>query len=238
MHKKLIIFAFEKAKKEEIKKGIKTPSLTHLAKNISLIIEDYSGLAFGEKSLRNYYNSAIKENEETNIKQPKVINALCQYLGYEDYPEFYNQKGVLETNDITDNSFKKESQSFNFNRKKIMSYSIIAIIIGYFGYDTTKKDCMIWVNNTHYELVSCDKKEDLRSLSKDQYILENFRRVKPDSTYPFFKINGAENLWYEKNNTGDLDYFTSYGAHPITGKTLKRITPYMIKTHIWKRFKR
>ena len=66
----------------------------------------------------------------------------------------------------------------------------------------------------------------------NKQIFDNLKRVDPDCKYPFFKADGSENLWYGKSAKGKLEYFTSYGLHPVTGKTLDPITPYMIKKHI------
>lgn len=40
------------------------------------------------------------------------------------------------------------------------------------------------------------------------------------------------NLWYGKNNSGEIEYFTALDKHPKTGKTLKKITDYMIRKYI------
>jgi hypothetical protein len=40
-------------------------------------------------------------------------------------------------------------------------------------------------------------------------------------------------VWYGKEPiTGKYEYFSQPGLHPITGKTLKKISPYIIKKYI------
>jgi len=181
-----------------------------------------------ERTLLRYYDGYIlkKEGEKT---KPNAYNldALSGYLGFENFSDFSLQKK---------SATKKESISLN-KKLSLIGSTIIVSCIGYITYDSTKENCMIWVDNTHYETVSCEEKGALESISKDMYVLENFKRIAPDSTYAFFKIDGKENLWYGKNSKGDLEYFTSHGKHPVTDGTLKKITPYMIKNHIWKNYK-
>ena len=45
-------------------------------------------------------------------------------------------------------------------------------------------------------------------------------------------MDGSERLWYGKNKNKELEYFTAFGKHPETGKTLKPITKYMIAKYI------
>ncbi|WP_397362977.1 hypothetical protein [Olleya sp. R77988] len=181
-----------------------------------------------ERTLIRYYDGYVL-NKENEKKKPNAfnLNLLSQYLGFDSFSEFSNQK-------------KSKSKNFGFKLNKkpnIISTTIIAGFIGYLGYNNSKQNCMVWVNNTHYYKITCNEKGDIQSIPMDSYLLNNFKRIVPDSTYPFFKIDGKENLWYEKNSKGQLEFFTSYGTHPITGETLKKITPYMIKKYIWKGYK-
>ena len=47
--------------------------------------------------------------------------------------------------------------------------------------------------------------------------------------------DGREQIWYGKNNRGELEFFTSQGLHPETKKTLKKITKYMIDKYVCKK---
>ncbi|MBL4663942.1 MAG: hypothetical protein JKY22_10425, partial [Flavobacteriaceae bacterium] len=86
----------------------------------------------------------------------------------------------------------------------------------------------------HYTEVSFNTEKltngTLKLYNKDR--IDHFRQVSPKCGYPFFKEDGSENLWYGKNKNGVYEYFTDLGLHPGTGKTLKRITEYMVKNHI------
>ena len=86
MHKRLVILAFKKARKERRKIGDNKPSLKKLAEDIACEID----FKIGERSLRDYYNNATKpENlsKDINISQLRVVNSLSKYLGYKDYED-------------------------------------------------------------------------------------------------------------------------------------------------------
>ena len=93
---------------------------------------------------------------------------------------------------------------------------------------------MVW-NENHYIEVEFDaNKYELGELKlyKKERIL-NFKRIIPEcrSTI-FFNDDKTANLWYGKNSKGDIEYFTSIGKHPETGKTLKAITKYIVEKYI------
>lgn len=90
MHKEVIIKAFEKAKKEEKKETGIASSVTKCAKRLSAIIFENNNFSYHERSLINLYKHACSEgsNTEPEIKQPQVVNALCNYLGFKNYEDF------------------------------------------------------------------------------------------------------------------------------------------------------
>ncbi|MDT8415927.1 MAG: hypothetical protein RQ735_11195 [Flavobacteriaceae bacterium] len=222
MHRHLIIKAFEKAKRETL-----TDKKTRIAKHLSDYIFEETGEMYGEKSLRTHFTNA-SENAAENIEfKAYVANALCKYLGYNDFSHFLRENTVEV----------KESRSHfmsNINgKKKVLSSMVIAVLIGFFGYNTLKKDCMVWQDG-HYVKVNCNKEDHDKSVQYDKLIFESQKQIYPDCNYPFFKTDGRENLWYGKSAEGKLEFFTYYGLHPVNGKTLNPITQYMIKKYICK----
>lgn len=185
--------------------------------------------SINERTLTRYYDGYVL-NKKTERRSPSAynLNVLCQYLGYKNNLDF-----------IAEHKDKKKEVNKVFNKKsKIASVSVMVLLASYIGYDVTKKDCMVWTNNNNcYEAVSCDKKGDFESIPMNDYLLQNFKRIEPDCSYSFFKVDGVENLWYGKNINGELEYFTAYGLHPETSKTLKPITEYMINKYICPSYK-
>lgn len=135
MHKNLIKLAFAKGKESRMEIGHKKPSLTSIAKDISDFIDEKVGFRLGERTFRNYlnYSENCELEEDITIIQLDVINGLCKYLGYIDYPNFISEKhkingnnkergkGMRETplNNIGEYFSKKQSCSVYFSNKYI-----------------------------------------------------------------------------------------------------------------------
>lgn len=215
MKKKVILAAFEKAK-EETGSSI----LTHQAQYISGYLTEDCGYSFGERRLRQYFINC-KKGDEIEINQ-KVLQHLCNFLDFNDFNDFKSN--------FTDKPFPKK----NYSKKRIKTIAIpiIILVLSYVGYDMTKKDCMIWVENSHYEKVRCEDKIKEGAVLYNEVVFEKFKRIDPNCDYAFFNSEGQENLWYLKRKNGDIEYFTYYGFHPIANKTLKPITQYIINKYI------
>nr|WP_321237545.1 hypothetical protein [uncultured Psychroserpens sp.] len=231
MNKYLVINAIELARTNKKKDGIRKPSLTDLAEELSDYIDKNENFKLGERSYRDYYNDAKKledQNDDISIKQISVINGLCSYLGYNNYKEFTDnlkEKG----NEKWLNDIKISIKKNKITLTVILSVLVILIVIK----SISLQRWMIWQDD-HYVEVKLDvNKYDINQLKvyKEDRIL-NFKQIIPDCNTKFFKSDGSENLWYGKNKYGELEYFTDYGLHPETGSTLKKITSYMVRKHI------
>jgi len=124
----------------------------------------------------------------------------------------------------------------NSNRRIIIIICSI-IIVGLLIWIPTKQQrWMVWQED-HYKKVSFNLKEyDISQLKiyKAEWV-KGFKQIIPGcGVTKFFKDDGSPNLWYGKSSVGNLEFFTHYGLHPETGKTLKPITDYMIGKHICK----
>lgn len=229
MHKELIIKAFDKARNELINQGNQSPSNVKIAEEIIDKIDRVNGFSLDERSYRDYYNNALKsESEDIEIRNIKVIDSLCKYLGFDNYVDFKNDQ-LPEVNPSPSSSTK----SF-FQKHKIAVILVLILSTAFITYNAfSKQEWMIWEIDHYVEADFNAKllKEGILKLY-DQDRIDNFRKVNPDCQTKFFKVDGKENLWYGKNQDGKLEFFTSIGLHPGTGKTLKKITTYMITKHI------
>jgi hypothetical protein len=219
MHKKLILDSFKKAALE-IKniQGI-SPSKTKCAQFLSNLILETQDFNFNERNLRELFNSA-SQNNDTQIKQPEVILGLCKFLGFNSFKEY------LESN----NSNHINSKHPNFKLLWIGGGFLILVLLA--SIISLQKECwMIW-KETHYEKTTFDAKKIYSLKRCDPMILENFKKITPSCSLQFFNAKNEPLIWYAKNNKGKLTYFTYYGLHPETGKTLKPITKYIIKKYI------
>ncbi|MBD0831313.1 hypothetical protein [Aestuariibaculum sediminum] len=232
MHKLLIVKAFEKSKKIRQEQGDNNPSLINQAKDLSDYVDREIGFPLGEKSFRNYKNEAerILEPEEDISIRHEVVLGLLSYLGYSSYQEFEKENGLIEK----EKQFKKH-KIHSFVKKHATTLVVSGLlIIGFFVYQTLTQQCwMFWDGNQYIE-TSFDAKKYQSGLLKlcDGNLINNFKRIEPDSDTEFFDDLGKAKVWYFKNKKGEVEFFTALGKHPITGKTLNEITEYMIDKYV------
>jgi len=236
MHKKLVIDSFEKAKATLINKSGIIPSVTRVLETLSDYLYN-NKTPFSYKSLETLYRTAIK-NSTTEIKQPKVVNALCNYMGYKDYVDFYNKNKEYLIDSELDHSLKeKVGVIFKKNKIRILIISVILFVL-LIGSSINQPRWMVW-NNDHYIEVNFDLKKydigELKVYRKER--IKYFKKIKANCEVEFFDKSGDVKIWYGKNRQSDLELFTSIGLHPETGKTLKPITKYMIKKYFCQNYK-
>lgn len=128
-------------------------------------------------------------------------------------------------------------------RMKVFLSLIVVVIMASVGFSIKNicfptKNGMVWTNN-HYEAVEFGKMSSTKDIVPlDQNLLDNFRKIAVCDTTTFFK-NGNDDMpivWYGKDpKTKTHEYFNQPGVHPITGKTLKPISEYIIKKYIVKK---
>ncbi|MBB4807324.1 hypothetical protein HNP38_002628 [Chryseobacterium defluvii] len=93
-----------------------------------------------------------------------------------------------------------------------------------------EKQCMYW-NEDHYEKAFCNDEDIPASLiALDRELLENFRKITFPDTITYQSIN---KVWYLKSGN-KFEYFTAPGNHPVKNIELKKLSKYIIDTHILK----
>ena len=224
MHKKLILEAFEEAANNLKFKGQNNPSKVMIAEELSDYVDKYSGTLLGERSFRDYHTEATaleNKKEDIAIKQVKVVEALCRYLGYENYAAFLKRHKRL----------KRQKRPLWIGLS-ILGVAILTAL--FFGMERTY--WMEWKED-HYEKVSFDSEKLSQGFLKvyKEDDIKDFKKItSPNCNTVFFKDDGSVNAWYGKNALGELEVYTNLGLHPETGKTLKPITGYMIKKYFCK----
>ncbi len=206
------------------------------------------------EKLRTVCNFLKGVSKKTNLP---VLNLIAVIVDYEMRP--FSKFITLENKDaaITDktNSTKNEVdldvENKNKQPKKIenttnhpirnIGIGIIGLLsfltIGYSVKDVLlpKKQCMQWTKD-HYEKVSCDSKiitlATLNTIKAIDSSELNLKKITVCDTTIFFEYDKPI-VWYHKFNN-EIECFNADGKHPVTGRDLKPITPYMVKTHFKK----
>lgn len=237
MHNKLIIESFKKALNEEEGRGNINPSKSRLAAVLSDYIEQHQNFQFGERRLRDYYNETLAGNK-VEIKQPSVLSGLAIFLGYDDYTDFLIKLKAAEKSLLHNKPEKKASKGFRIktflkNHKISLSIALVSVIIILFLMASKQQRWMSWDGSNYVETSFDAEKLKLGELKiyKEERIT-TFTLIHPQCDSQFFNADGSVRIWYSKNKDGTLDFFSGYGLHPITGKTLKPITKYIIDKYI------
>ena len=232
MNKILVLRAFDKAEEELFEKGILKPSLTQIATELSQYIEEQKKFTLGERSLRIYRGDAIKlekEEKDINIKQLVVVNALCEYLGFDNYPSFVQNLGTNNIKTTQIPSIEKMSISL-----KIAIVISALLILSFFIYNYTHRQRWMYWEGNHYTEINFDSKkyaDGQIKLYNEENIL-HLKKVEVNCDTIFFNADKSVKFWYGRNKSKELEYFTYPGLHPQTGKTLRPITNYMINKWI------
>ncbi|MGH2664872.1 hypothetical protein [Flavobacterium sp.] len=181
---------------------------------------------FGNSSEKLDLEITKEENTENKTKH-QASNII---------PENFIESALIEIaiKDKNDNN-KKETTK---NKLLLIVSSLLISFLVFLGITTfiEKKDCMLWKEN-HYEAATKEEaaKESNGDITfitdENKHLLTDFRKIEPCDTTKYFK-NGKACIWRGKSTEGEYEYFTAPGFHPITGKPLREITPYMIKTHL------
>ncbi|MXN91938.1 hypothetical protein GR160_11955 [Flavobacterium sp. Sd200] len=124
----------------------------------------------------------------------------------------------------------------NLFRNALIVALLVSVIIAVKNTFFKEEGCMVW-RGDHYEEVSCSIEGNSFAgaalvLPMDRETFAYQKRVSVCDTTTFFLPNGLPRIWYYKVGDNEIEYYTYPGLHPVTGKTLKKITPYMINKYV------
>lgn len=236
--KKLTEMIFEKAKSES-----REVAKTALAN----YIDENSFLKF--KTSTRMYDRYILGDSKVSIPTTYSLNSATKFIGYNSFADFclQNFSDEKKTAHIEENKneIEKSTDQFGFLQKTSGKKSYlkggmtglgIATIIGFSSYlginGETSAECMYW-KNTHYEKIICDEKvhPNIEKEPYDEQLFNYFHRIQPSDTTTYFRA-GKPVIWYLKID-GEVEFYSSPGNHPITGKQLKPVTPYIVDKYIF-----
>ncbi len=237
MSVEVLIKAFEKAKMD-----VGSDKKTHLSTYLSDVLQEEYNYTIGERRLRDYYtnykNGTHSGHEDL---KPKLIECFCRYLGYQNYAAFVTRNSAGSHKEPYTESFSRSYRSPTMvmadhtdfkSRRKYKKFLIVFVAgiagsVSYTAFVKGEHECMVWVKD-HYEKSVCDGQQGEIALRKT--ILDKLRKVQVCDTTTFFK-NSEPVIWYDRVGN-EYEYFTFYGLHPVTGKTLRPITQTIIDEQI------
>lgn len=193
-----------------------------------LLTEEYM-CSITDKSLRRYYK------KESSPKKA-VLDAMAQFLEFRDYEDYVKKRNpeILKPSATLrselDNSISKEKKRRPGRRIKGALFLFLGLILGtggYHGFIKSSPDCIRWTGE-QYVAAICSG--DALDIPYRQDLLDDFRQVRVSDTTQFFS-SGKPQIWYLKTSN-QLEYFSAPGLHPISGETLRPITPYMIDKYV------
>lgn len=219
-------FDFDKASIQKIKneKDRFKPIVTFL-KNKTEIADTNTAAADMTAFLLNFTNRPFSNFYKNPVAGPYIPEMpTVTEKGTETGPTIITEPDG-ETS-IKNNSFRKK-----------VTFAICIIAVAFMGYVAKQelypeKKCAEWVVD-HYEPVSC-KGSEINSFYKPRIVkfnedLLHFKKITVSPKTKFF-INGQPAVWYsKKDNT--VEFFNAPGIHPITGISLKPITPYIAEKY-------
>lgn len=240
MKKKLFQEAFKKAENQcgnNTKHG--------LSSHLERVFSDDLKFSVSKITFIRYYEKYI-ENGSNNSNNPSsdLLNKISEYLGCNNYEDFVSKNSLQNVKENVTIYLGEDSKKLSVfktfiqkNRVSIISVGSL-LLIGFIIFNSiTQQRWMVWEID-HYEEVKFDaKKYDLGQLKLyDEDRINDLKKITPDCDTHFFDSYGEVKVWYGKNSRKELEYFTSFGLHPETGKTLAPITVYMIRKHICKEY--
>ncbi|NDP27157.1 MAG: hypothetical protein GZ087_07000 [Flavobacterium sp.] len=210
---------------------------------------------FDTDKFRPFQNFLLKNTDISQIESLDLIAVLVDFDS-RPYRKFRNDGGVVTTNVekielttirgiettvvnpayISDIAIIKKWSI----QKKVVLGIFSVLILASFGYSFKRicfptKNGIVWTKD-HFVAVDLSDEKNIDFVQPmNQFLLDNFRKITACDTTTFFKSGDKDQplVWYGKNpSTGDYDYFNQPGLHPISGKTLKKITPYIIDKYI------
>lgn len=207
------------------------------------------------RTVERAFERHIFNDKTVSERNSESINLLCEYLGFDNYQD-YVKKNSHKTGGgrkkpgkwkliisisvvfgaILTTAFIFKNQLFlGDNDLPTNNETIDNTINPNIDTHLIENKCMTWADSL-YIPISCNTAPLSKYGTKVEPLikikLKNMKKVDVNAAYTFFSEDGKPLIWYYKNKEGEIEYFTAPGLHPVTGETLKKITPYIIETYV------
>ncbi|WP_304197141.1 hypothetical protein [Flavobacterium alvei] len=212
-------------------------------------------MCFDTDKFRPFQNFLLKN---TDISQTESLDLIAVLVGFEPRPyrkfrntddfEGINGRKIELTTDKNVESIRVKPKNISdfatvkkwSLKKKLLIGTLSLLILASLGFSLKSicfptKNGIVWTKD-HFVAVDLADLENIDNAQPmNQSLLDDFKKIAVCDTTTFFK-NGDKNqplIWYGKDpSTGEYEYFNQPGLHPVSGRTLKKITPYIIDKYI------
>lgn len=252
--RKLLEEVFQKASSDTPEK-----SFNGIANHLERSLKDDYNIVLSYKSFETYYKTIVEKDEDYNIKTI-ILDDLSKYLEYDSFRDFCLDWKTIEyavsqtlskiVINITNKPIFNLPDIFKKNGLGIMEMVFVLLLVtggvvfsngkktgsqasiglGFLstGKSDLEKDYMYWNGERYIATDSSDLGPQKEVVPMKGYDFKYLQRITRPDTLTVDNASGK--VWYDKSN-GDVDFFTSFGINPETGKTLKEATDYMLTQH-------
>lgn len=199
-----------------------------LAKYVENKVSEEYNRNISHRTVERAFSRYIDGDIKIGFPQKETIISLCNFLGFNNYEDYKKNK------------FKQTGSKF-LKATLIIAIIPLAFFVirnlnnGVLSASRENNKCMTWADST-YVIISCSKKPYSKYGTKieplEEIRFENFKKLKVNAAYPFFTDDGKPLVWYYKKENGEIEYFSAPGLHPTNGKTLRKITAYIIDKYV------
>ncbi len=191
---------------------------------------------FEPRPLNNYRNSEVVGIVDT------VFNGDDQFKLANKPTKIKESESISKTSLVEDE--KKDIRAKFIKEILIAGFGVTAVVVFILITNFSKQEpvitvhtqkCMIWKNDS-YKIASCHQllasKTCNTPIAYNEVKFNHFKKIEVTAAYPFFSETNQPQVWYQKKGKYKVEFFSAPGIHPLTCKTLKPVTPYIVEKYV------
>ncbi|UMQ40742.1 hypothetical protein MKS83_15215 [Chryseobacterium sp. Y16C] len=241
--RKLLEEVFQKASNDTPQKSFHG-IVSHLETSLN---DDYN-IVLSYKSFETYYKTIVEKDEDYNIKTI-ILDDLSRYLEYDSFRDFCLDWKTIEyavtqtlskiVINITNKPIFNIPDIFKKNGLGILEMTFVLLMVtGGVFFSNNKnsgarglisnwdpiavdKPFMYWDGDRYMATDSSSLGPQIDVIPMDKFRFKYFKKITRPDTLTI--ANSIGKVWYDKSNN-NVEFFTSYGKHPINDKALKDVS--------------
>ena len=190
----------------------------------STLFDNFS-FTVNARTLTRYYNQYVLNTEEKRTPEKDIVEMLCKNVGYTNF-EMY-KKQFARTEDFQKRNYARLVFSI-FIVSAVIAIGIVLVS------NLTSDNCITWNGESYvdYDCAFNKHPQTNNDVLRVTASTKSYRNLKKIVVYDTTTIKKAEKpiVWYGKSEKGEVQFFNTYGIHPVTGKTLKECS-YLIRNN-------